>query len=320
LPEDPLPEKAIISGPPGLAVGSATVRAPGVCGELVQGMLDGTYFLVTCPIDFFGRVRVELYNDGAGVVAPADCPKAAAAVRATLAHLRRQELGARLTVNNPIPRSKGLGSSTVDVASAIAATGLALGQQLSPAVVGKLALSVEPTDGLMFPGIALFDHRDGRLFEELGTPPPMEIVALDFGGGVDTVEFNRVDRRALWQSLQEEAAEALRLVRLGVQRGEPELVGRGASISAVAAQRVLFKPQLDRVMDFARSVGAVGVNVGHSGTVIGVLLDARQRRGRSAFRQARQAFPEAETVQHFRLLGGGLQPVPETQLDGPGPT
>jgi uncharacterized protein involved in propanediol utilization len=53
------------------------------------------------------------------------------------------------------------------------------------------------------------------------------------------------------------------------------------------------------------------VNVGHSGTVIGVLLDARQRRGKSAFRQARQAFPDAETVQHFRLLGGGLQPVSE---------
>jgi L-threonine kinase len=263
---------------------------------------------------------VELYNDGAGVVGPADCPKAAAAVRATLAHLGRRELGARLTVNNPIPRSKGLGSSTVDVASAIAATGLALGQQLPPAVVGKLALSVEPTDGLMFPGIALFDHRDGRLFEELGTPPPMEIVALDFGGGVDTVEFNRVDRRALWQSLQEEAAEALRLVRLGVQRGEPELVGQGASISAAAAQGVLFKPQLGRVMDFAKSVGAVGVNVGHSGTVMGVLLDARLRRGLSTYHQARRAFPEAEMVQHFRLLGGGLQPVPETQLDRPGPT
>ena len=55
--------------------------------------------------------------------------------------------------------------------------------------------------------------------------------------------------------------------------------------------------------------GAVGVNVAHSGTIIGVLLDARQRRGLSVFRQANQAFSKAETIHHFRLLGGGLRQV-----------
>jgi L-threonine kinase len=274
-------------------------------------MLGDHYFLVTCPIDFFARVRVELYQGGPQVQGPADCPKAAAAVRSTLAHLGRPELGARLTIQNPIPRSKGMGSSTVDVAAAIAATGLALGRELTAQEVGCIAVSVEPSDGLMFPGIARFDHRQGRDFELLGPPPPMEIVALDFGGQVDTLEFNGVDRRELWQSLSDEAAEALRLVRQGVQQGDPALVGRGASISARANQRVLFKPQLDRVLEFAQSVGAAGVNVGHSGTVIGVLLDARPRRGKSTYHQARRAFPNAETVQHFRLLGGGLQAVPE---------
>ena len=292
-------------------VGRATVRAPGHCGELVQGMLDGHYFLVTCPIDFFARVGVELYQGGPQVQGPADCPKAAAAVRAALAHLGRPELGARLTIQNPIPRSKGMGSSTVDVAAAIAATGLALGRELTAQEVGRIAVSVEPSDGLMFPGIARFDHRQGCDFELLGPPPPMEIVALDFGGQVDTLEFNGVDRRALWQSLSDEAAEALNLVRQGVQQGDPSLVGRGASISARANQRVLFKPQLDRVQEFAQSVGAVGVNVGHSGTVIGVLLDARPRRGKSAYHQARRAFADAQTVQHFRLLGGGLHAVPD---------
>ena len=295
--------------PSALLVGGATVRAPGVCGELVQGMLGDAYFMVTCPVDFFARVRVELYEEGPGMSAPADCPKSAAAVKATLAHLGRQELRAQLSIDNPIPRSKGMGSSSADVAAAIAATGLALGHDLPPAVVGRIALSLEPTDGLMFPGIALFDHREGRMFEELGPPPPMNILALDFGGTVDTVEFNRVDRRALWQSLEAEAAEALQWVRLGIRRGDPGLVGRGASISARANQQVFPKAQLDQVTDFAESIGAVGVNVAHSGTVIGVLLDARQRRGKSAFRKAGQAFPEAEIVHHFRVLGGGLQPV-----------
>ena len=74
----------------GAATSSATVRAPGVCGELVQGMLDGVHFMVTCPIDFFARARVTLGESDAGnahVEAPEDCPKAAAALKATLKHL-----------------------------------------------------------------------------------------------------------------------------------------------------------------------------------------------------------------------------------------
>jgi len=145
--------------------------------------------------------------------------------------------------------------------------------------------------------------------EELGSPPPMEIVALDFGGTVDTIEFNQVDRSDLWQSLQPQTDEALRLVRLGIQEGDPAPLGQGATLSAEAGQRVLFKPQLSRVIEFADSVGAVGVNVGHSGTVVGILLDAMERRGRSVFRQARETFADAEMVHHFRLLGGGLRPV-----------
>ena len=236
-------------------------------------------------------------------------PRPPTPLRSTLERLGHERLSAKLSINNPIPRGKGMGSSTADVAAVIAATGLALGRELQPAAIAEIALSVEPTDGVMFPGIAMFDHLAGTIAESLGPPPPMEIVALDFGGAVDTVEFNKVDRRELWRSIQAETSQALELVRAGVRQGDPELVGRGSSISALASQRVLPKPKLAEVNEFAAQVGAVGVNVGHSGTIIGVLLDARQRRGKSTFRRAREAFPDAEMVHHFRLLGGGVQAV-----------
>ncbi len=298
--------------PPAAAlVGAATVRAPGVCGELAQGMLGDAYFLVTCPVDFFARVRVELYQEAPGAAAamdcPADCPKTAAAVAHTLAHLDRADLGARVTVANPIPRSKGLGSSSADLSAAIAATGLALGIELTPLQIGQLALQVEPTDGVMFPGITLFDHRAATLAEELGPPLPIEIVALDFGGSVDTLDFNRIDRRAQWQAIQSETNEALRLLRVGLAEGDVRLLGQGASRSSQASQQVLFKPRLPDVAEFAKSVGAVGVNVAHSGAIIGVLLDATERRGKSVFRKAQDTFPKAEAIYHFRLLGGGVQ-------------
>ena len=290
-------------------LGSAIVRAPGVCGELAQGVIEGIHFLVTCPVDFYSRVKVDIYSDGPGVEAPQDCEKAAAAVRRTLFHLKNAKARAKLTINNPIPRGKGMASSSADLAAAIAATGLALGEEISPYQIAQIALSIEPTDGIMIPGVALFDHRAGIIRESLGPPPPMEIVALDLGGTVDTVQFNMVDRFQRWQSVDEQTGEALRLLRRGIEEQDPALVGRGASISAEASQTVLAKPRLAEVKEFAESVGAVGVNVGHSGTIMGVLLDARERRGKSTYHKALSAFPDAESVYHFRFLGGGVQQV-----------
>jgi len=290
-------------------LGSAIVRAPGVCGELAQGVIEGIHFLVTCPVDFYSRVKVDIYSDGPGVEAPQDCEKAAAAVRRTLFHLKNAKVRAKLSINNPIPRGKGMASSSADLAAAIAATGLALGEEISPYQIAQIALSIEPTDGIMIPGVALFDHRAGIIRESLGPPPPMEIVALDLGGTVDTVQFNMVDRFQRWQSVDEQTGEALRLLRRGIEEQDPALVGRGASISAEASQTVLAKPRLAEVKEFAELVGAVGVNVGHSGTIMGVLLDARERRGKSTYHKALSAFPDAESVYHFRLLGGGVQRI-----------
>ena len=290
-------------------VGSATVRAPGVCGELAQGILGESYFLVTCPVDFFSRVRVELVQEPGGINVPPHCSKTATAVLRTLEHLGYGHLGARIAISNPMPRGKGFGSSSADLSAAIAATALALGIELTPPQIGQLAIQVEPTDGVMFPGIVMFDHRAGTLVEQLGPPPPIEIVALDFGGEVDTLAFNQVDRKSQWKAVQGQTDEALTLVRQGLRLQDPWALGRGASLSAMAAQQVLFKPRLQDVMTFAQSVGAAGVNVAHSGTAIGVLLDATQRRGKSTFRQAHRAFPDAEAIHHLRLLGGGVQEI-----------
>ena len=272
-------------------------------------MLGESYFLVTCPVDFFSRVRVEICPEIGGVEAPEDCPKTAAVVALTLESLGHAGTGARVSVGNPMPRGKGFGSSSADLAAAIAATGLALGVELAPQQIGQLALEVEPTDGIMFPGITLFDHRAGTLTEDLGAPLPVEIIALDFGGQVDTLAFNEVDRRAQWQAIRKETDAALALVREGLQRREVRLLGQGTSLAAGAAQQVAFKSRLPDAQAFADEVGAVGVNVAHSGTIIGVLLDATQRQGKSTFRRAREAFPEAEAIHHLRMLGGGVQKI-----------
>lgn len=78
--------------------------------------------------------------------------------------------------------AKGMASSTAEVAASIEATALALGKEINKSDVARIALSIEPTDGCFFPGIVLFDHREGKLYESLGNPPPLDTLVLDFGG------------------------------------------------------------------------------------------------------------------------------------------
>ncbi len=291
-------------------IGAATVRAPGVCGVLAQGVLGDMPFTVSCPVDFFSRVRVELRPGSPEIKAPDGYEKTVAAVRRTLGHLRRAKVRADVQVYSPIPRSRGLGSSSADLTAAISATALALGVELAPYDIAQIALSVEPTCGVMMPGLALFDHRAGMVRQSIGPPPPMEIVAIDFGGSSRSDLDGNSQQWRLVDALTE---EALSLIRKGVSEKSPLLVGQAATLAAEAASKVSRRPRLEEVSGFAREVGAVGVNGGQAQGVTGVLLDATERRGKSTFIKAQQAFPDAETVYHFRVMSGGVQTVSTSQ-------
>ena len=302
----------------------ASAIAPGTCGELAQGMLDGVLCMVTCPIDMYSTATVELWPAAipaasgvipevptvipakAGIHGPPDSPKARRAVRRTLDYLDVAGMEGRLWLDSPLPRGKGMASSTADVSAAIVATAAALGRELSPEQIAEIALGVEPSDGVMFPNIAVFDHRKGRVARSLGQPPPMRVLILDFGGGVDTLEFNRGDRDDVLTSLAPEMAEAVSLIEDGIRRGDPLRIGRGATVSAQSNQQVLFNPHLEPALELSREVGAVGVNVAHSGTVIGMLFRDDSPLVEEAAAIARQRLSGLQSAQGRRIVGGGV--------------
>lgn len=302
---------------------SATVRAPGTCGELVQGLIGGVLCHITCPVSVSSTVTVALDGEPGPVRSPDGRSKTAHAVERTLRYLNAEGAGALVSVSSDLPVGKGMASSTADVSAAIAATGLALGVPLTPEQVARLAVEVEPSDGTMFPGVALFDHLGGRVAEVMGQPPPLEALVLDFGGTVDTLEFNRLERGALLRELAPTVERAADLVRRGIADGDGAIIGQGATMSALAHQRVLYKPELPAVMEFARDVGAVGVNVAHSGVVIGVLLDGvrsarvSEETAGGLLHTARRAFPRAESVLLTRVIGGGLRAISQQASTAP---
>jgi L-threonine kinase len=247
------------------------------------------------------------------VYAPADCPKARRAIELTLAFLCRGEADVTLHLDSPVPRGKGMASSTADVSAAIVATATALGARLSPAEVARLALQVEPSDGLMLPGIALMDHRDGTRMETLGPPPPMRVVVLDLGDAVDTLAFNAMDRRVSLAAEERRFAEALACIREGVRLGDTALVAQGATASASAYARIVPLPHFERALAFGREAGALGVCAAHSGSVAGLLFRDDAEQANAAAARARTRLPELRGLYVHRLTGGGVAPLPRAR-------
>ncbi|MHB1415355.1 MAG: GHMP family kinase ATP-binding protein [Chloroflexota bacterium] len=290
---------------------SATVYVPATCGELVQGTLGGSHFLVSCPIDMYSSVTVELTDDGVWETTP-DVPKAVAALELGLARFGLAGVGVRLRIASPIPRSKGMGSSTADVAGTLYALAAALRRVLPAAEVASLALAIEPTNSSLLPNLALLDHRRGRLCEDLGPPPPAEVLVLDSGGEIDTLAYNAVDRSRALLRLAPTHAHALRLVRTGIARSDLSLIGQGATLSALAHQHILPKPHVETALALGQSLGAAGVCVGHSGTVIGVLFPPGVADPRLVQQHFRNDLPGLGILGWQQLVCGGVRYGPST--------
>lgn len=244
--------------------------APGTCGELVQGAIKGEPFLVTCPVDLWSEVTVELnQRESPG----RNLDKSDRALKMTLAYLGLEASGVSIRRKTILPEGKGMSSSTADIAATCLATARACGRQLAPEIIAQIAARIEPSDGQMFPGIMMCNHITGEPKRYLGKAPPLDLVIADPGGSVDTVLFNcRQDLAS--KNFQKEPLikQALELVTRGLLTHDWEMMGRGATISAQANQVVLPKPHLAQWRQWASEMQALGVVVAHSGTVMGMIM------------------------------------------------
>jgi L-threonine kinase len=135
----------------------------------------------------------------------------------------------------------------------------------------------------------------------------MRVVVLDFGGEVDTLEFNSTERDGDLKRLEPRMAEAVSLIETGMRKGDISLIGRGATASSTANQEILFNPNLESVLELSNETGAVGVNVAHSGTVIGMLFPDDVSIAENASVLACRRFRLLESVMQRRVTGGGVR-------------
>ncbi len=257
-----------------MRTGEATARCPGSCGELVEGALDGRDFLITCPINLYSYANVKiLYNDDQIICSPGH-EKTLNAVKKLFDYTGVKGVGACISINSQIPSGLGMASSTADITAACIAASVALGEQLTPDEIADIALSVEPSDGIMYKGIVYIDFIKGTIKEYIGMPPSMDIIIIDLGGKVETVNFykNKIELEKANNKKEPFIREAVSLVKEGLYLQDASLIGKGAVISACANQELLYKPELEEIIRTAKELGAVGVNTAHSGTVVGIMF------------------------------------------------
>ena len=245
----------------------------GTFGELLQGVLleEELDFLVTFPITRRSCATFTSDPDLATLqVFPPTNVKVKKLAGVVLEHYRLPQ-GGVLEIDSDIPEGKGLASSSSDLVATARAIDQCFGLQMKPEDVEQFLVQIEPTDGVMYPGVVSYYHRKVRLREFLGPLPRMTVVSVDEGGEVDTIEFNKIPKPFSEEEMQE-YTNLLQLATEGVRNGDVETIGQVGTRSAVLNQALRPKSCLNDLIALCEQVGGLGVLVAHSGTCIGILL------------------------------------------------
>lgn len=243
-------------------------KAPASCGELVEGVLDGTPFLVTAPISMYAVATVsDAFTGMHGLGA-----KAEEAVARTLSYIGKAALPFGIRLDSEIPQGKGMASSSADIAAVAYATARIFGRELTGREIMDIAITIEPSDGIAFGGLSHVSHTTGEFFGQYYNVPLLSISIFDVGGMVDTIAYykskgNSGNQDAAYRQLLHMVDQAF---RTHGHRKEM-LLGQVATGSARLNQAHLEKPHLEEFIVSAQRWGALGTLVAHSGTVVGVL-------------------------------------------------
>lgn len=246
----------------------------GKVGEWLQGVdceggpmvyalaVDLSPFRTVTSVEPAAELKVEINPD-----APADSAKVKKAIN-ELASRYGCDCACRVTISGSPPRGKGLGSSSIDIASALLAFRELLGLRISSSELFKLMCRMERSDYLFNPeSIVAANPSDGRC-SVIGRAPKCLVLAWDTdpSRAVDTEAVRHLDvaRQSFCQEYRELAGM--------MQSGETETLLRAATRSAEINERILPKIGFSAAHKFVNALPEVGLIAAHTGTCLGFVL------------------------------------------------
>ncbi|MBV8659858.1 MAG: hypothetical protein JO142_18725 [Burkholderiales bacterium] len=295
-----------------------TGECSGSFGELLQGVLpDGEKFLINLKLKNRSVASVTLTTASYDAAKEAEFARSYATFPKTHKVLRNimVDLGRHddllLHIDSTIPVGKGLSSSTADMVASIEALEKALSVSFKRPYISRMLTEIEPNDGLHYEGTSAYHHAKGKLIESWSWVPNWRILGLDFGGVIDTVEFNRRNVVFPPELRQEYAGLLATAVQAFAAEDRPALA-KVATRSAELWQSINPKASLPGVLQFAQDSAAEGVVNAHSGTYLGLLYSDETHDWDALLERAARAFPEA-TARWYDTATSGATP-PATQF------
>ncbi len=272
----PLPRNRPETGRPRLVDGRRGGRgdAAATFGELLQGREPGADndFLVTLPITIRSRATFWRFHESPQLYVFPSCKlKSRLAVRL---FLDRHGVagGGILRVVSGVAEGKGLASSSADVVASLRAVSDACGIALATDELLDIVRQIEPTDGVMYDEAVAFFHRRVELRHVIGALPRLCILAVDEGGTIDTVSYNRQNFEFSEDEMQR-YSELLSEMTSAIRERDVKRIGRLATASTRLHQRRNYKQSFEKIETIMRNHGADGIVNCHSGTFIGLCFD-----------------------------------------------
>lgn len=246
---------------------------PASCGEFVQGVLDNEEYLSSYAINLFSVATLE---EGKDVIhkGPKKARKAMELVFEKFNIPVYESKKISLNINSQIPIGKGMASSTADIGATIKATLSMLGKSLTGEEMSKLAVKIEATDSLLLNSHSIFNPLTADIKKYLGTIDNTKVVILEPDEILNTKLIRMTPNYKTYKMQNKEIIQkSFQLLDEGFYKGNLSLVGEACTLSSLANENIHKKPFLDDIINISNKFECYGVNIAHSGTVIGILMD-----------------------------------------------
>lgn len=247
---------------------------PASCGEYVQGQVESGEFLSSYCVSLFSKAVIK--NRDGHTDKLASYPKAIKAMKKTFEYFdEKKALGnVCLEMISNIPRSKGMASSSADIGAVIGASSAYLGINITPKQASKIAAEIEPTDSIFHKNIVAMNPLTGQLIEDIGIIEGIKTLILEPHTRVKTKDVRKQDNYLNYKLTHLDTYKSILFeFQQAVRTNDLKSLGQVVNKSAILNDNLLPKPYLKDVMEIAMTLGAYGVNIAHSGSAIGILLD-----------------------------------------------
>ncbi|NLJ38763.1 MAG: hypothetical protein GX432_08380 [Candidatus Atribacteria bacterium] len=285
---------------------------PGSIGELIQGIWEGREVLISLTIDRFSEMEADLVD----IVDPNSWEdmqklwKCKRAMELILKEWGLEEISNKIVFRrrHSLPEGKGYASSTADIAALLAALALLVERDLCEEDIARIALKIEPSDGIVFSKMCIFDHLEGTILVRFPVPRYLGVIGVELPGFLDTLSVDRHMMRIQWEKHRKDLSEAFNFAQRGLEENDLSLLGRAATLSSWIAQSFLPEPIFEKLIEICSSIGGLGVNRAHTGKAFGILFDTRVYPPKEMIQRAKEAL-KGERIEVFynKVVSGGIR-------------